>query len=187
MNGLTRNVQREYIRLSTFNLTKSSREWRVSLVFFVFVFWLLTTRWMVTGGSTGPTDLVWLCACDSFHSGDTPGGFTKPRGPKYSTLWIYIHKYESEYEYVDRIHMIERRRGFFSCFNIWLFRILVHQGNLLRGVYKARGPLWAPPGGSTAWTALDGGTHRPTLAVFRHQWFCLHEWRTKPKRTMMEL
>jgi hypothetical protein len=35
------------------------------------------------------------------------------------------------------------------------------------GVYKGAAPSWAPPGGSIRWTALDGGTHRPTLAVFR--------------------
>jgi len=28
----------------------------------------------------------------------------------------------------------------------------------------------APPGGSIAWSALDGGTHRPTLAIFRRLW-----------------
>jgi len=27
------------------------------------------------------------------------------------------------------------------------------------GVYKGKGPNWAPMGMSTAWKALDGGTH----------------------------
>ena len=35
------------------------------------------------------------------------------------------------------------------------------------GVFKGPGPSWAPMGMSTAWMALDGGTHRPTLAVYR--------------------
>ena len=35
------------------------------------------------------------------------------------------------------------------------------------GVYKAEAPSWAPPGGSIRWQALDGGTHRPTLAIYR--------------------
>ena len=35
------------------------------------------------------------------------------------------------------------------------------------GVYKAPGPAWAPPGMSTAWKALDGTTHAPTLAIHR--------------------
>lgn len=35
------------------------------------------------------------------------------------------------------------------------------------GVYKGTAPSWAPPGGSIRWEALDGGTHRPTLAIYR--------------------
>ena len=35
------------------------------------------------------------------------------------------------------------------------------------GVYIAPGPPWAPPGASIRWTALDGGTHTPTIAAFR--------------------
>lgn len=35
------------------------------------------------------------------------------------------------------------------------------------GVYKGPGPDWAPMGLSTAWTAIDGGSHTPTLAVYR--------------------
>ena len=35
------------------------------------------------------------------------------------------------------------------------------------GVYKGAAPSWAPPGGSIRWEALDGGTHRPTLAIHR--------------------
>ena len=35
------------------------------------------------------------------------------------------------------------------------------------GVYKGQGPDYAPMGMSTAWRALDGGTHTPSLAVFR--------------------
>lgn len=36
-----------------------------------------------------------------------------------------------------------------------------------RGVYKGRGPKWSPMGMSTAWMALDGGSHQPTLAIYR--------------------
>ena len=36
-----------------------------------------------------------------------------------------------------------------------------------RGVYKGTGPNWAPMGMGTAWIALDGGTHQPTLAIYR--------------------
>jgi hypothetical protein len=35
------------------------------------------------------------------------------------------------------------------------------------GVYKGRGANWAPMGMSTAWQALDGSTHQPSLAIFR--------------------
>jgi len=35
------------------------------------------------------------------------------------------------------------------------------------GVWKAAGPAWAPPGMSTAWKALDGKSHAPTLAIHR--------------------
>lgn len=35
------------------------------------------------------------------------------------------------------------------------------------GVYKGPGPAWAPVGMSTGWRAIDGGTHAPTLAIFR--------------------
>ena len=35
------------------------------------------------------------------------------------------------------------------------------------GVYKGSGPKWAPMGMSTAWKALDGGTHQPTLVIYR--------------------
>ncbi len=35
------------------------------------------------------------------------------------------------------------------------------------GVYKGKGPNWAPMGMATAWKALDGGTHQPTLAIYR--------------------
>lgn len=35
------------------------------------------------------------------------------------------------------------------------------------GVYKGPGPNWAPMGMSTAWKALDGGTHQPSLAIHR--------------------
>lgn len=35
------------------------------------------------------------------------------------------------------------------------------------GVYKGPGPSWAPMGMSTCWTALDGGTHQPSLAIHR--------------------
>jgi hypothetical protein len=35
------------------------------------------------------------------------------------------------------------------------------------GVYNGRGLPWAPMGMSTAWKALDGGTHQPSLAIFR--------------------
>lgn len=35
------------------------------------------------------------------------------------------------------------------------------------GVYKAPGPSWAPPGASIRWVALDRGTHRPALAIYR--------------------
>jgi hypothetical protein len=35
------------------------------------------------------------------------------------------------------------------------------------GVYKGPGPSWAPMGMCTAWKALDGGTHQPSLAVYR--------------------
>jgi hypothetical protein len=35
------------------------------------------------------------------------------------------------------------------------------------GVYKGLGPNWAPMGMSTAWAALDGATHQPSLAVHR--------------------
>jgi hypothetical protein len=35
------------------------------------------------------------------------------------------------------------------------------------GVYKGVGPDWAPMGMSTAWKAIDGGSHTPTLAIYR--------------------
>jgi len=35
------------------------------------------------------------------------------------------------------------------------------------GVYKGKGPNWAPMGMATAWKALDGGTHQPTIAIYR--------------------
>lgn len=35
------------------------------------------------------------------------------------------------------------------------------------GVYKGHGPNWAPLGMSTAWKALDGKTHQPSLAIHR--------------------
>jgi hypothetical protein len=35
------------------------------------------------------------------------------------------------------------------------------------GVYKGPGPDWAPMGMSTAWRAIDGGSHAPTLAIYR--------------------
>ena len=35
------------------------------------------------------------------------------------------------------------------------------------GVYKGPGPNWAPMGMSTAWKAIDGGAHQPTLAIHR--------------------
>ena len=35
------------------------------------------------------------------------------------------------------------------------------------GVYKGVGPHWAPMGMSTAWKAVDGGTHQPSLAIRR--------------------
>ena len=36
------------------------------------------------------------------------------------------------------------------------------------GVYKGVGPDWAPMGMSTAWKAIDGGSHTPTLAIYRN-------------------
>ena len=35
------------------------------------------------------------------------------------------------------------------------------------GVYKGTGPMHAPMGMSIAWRAIDGGTHAPTLAIYR--------------------
>ena len=35
------------------------------------------------------------------------------------------------------------------------------------GVYKGPGVNWAPMGMSTSWIALDGGSHQPSLAIYR--------------------
>ena len=35
------------------------------------------------------------------------------------------------------------------------------------GVYKGKGTSWSPPGSSIRWTALDGSTDAPTLAIYR--------------------
>ena len=102
-----------------------------SISFFSVILNVLTTRRMDTGGSMGPTASVGIKRVFNL----SPFGLSKQR----------------------RFHIIVCTTTLkrYPCFVFTKRPHLFPMSSLLGGVYKAPGPNWAPPGGSTSWIALD--------------------------------